>query len=172
MSYPRLIRLLMDREYRKQQMEQVNQQAIENSGLRDCLTRQYSLSEIAIITRAGPARLLGLADKGHLGVGADADVTIYEEDNDKEKMFSTPRYVIKDGESVIEDHEFRADHEGRVLHVAPDYDPAIEQVIQPFFEDFYTIRFPNYPVDDLYLHHHQTIATARQSASAGAAGGA
>lgn len=172
MSYPRLIRLLMDREYRKQQMELVNQQAIENSGLRDCLTRQYSLSEIAIITRAGPARLLGLADKGHLGVGADADVTIYEEDDDKEKMFSAPRHVIKDGESVIEDHEFRADHEGRVLHVAPAYDPAIEQVIQPFFEDFYTIRFANYPVDEGYLHRHQTIATARQPASAGAAGGA
>ena len=124
------------------------------------------------ITRAGPARLLGLADKGHLGVGADADVTIYEEDDDKEKMFSTPRYVIKDGDCVIEDHEFRADHEGRLLHVAPDYDPAIEQVIQPFFEDFYTIRFANYPVDDRYLHRNQTIATARQSASAGAAGGA
>jgi len=166
MSYPRLIRLLMDAEYRKAEMAKVNQQALEHSGLRDCQSREYSLYEIAIITRAGPARLLGLAQKGHLGAGADADVTIYDEDPDKEKMFSTPRYVIKDGELVIEDHEFRADHSGRLFHVAPDYDSGIEKVIQPFFEDYYTIEFRNYPVADRYLHAHQTIPTAPQAAAA------
>jgi formylmethanofuran dehydrogenase subunit A len=166
MSYPRLIRLLMDAEYRKAEMAKVNQQALEHSGLRDCQSREYSLYEIAIITRAGPARLLGLTQKGHLGAGADADVTIYDEDPDKEKMFSTPRYVIKDGELVIEDHEFRADHSGRLFHVAPDYDPGIEKVIQPFFEDYYTIEFGNYPVADRYLHAHQTIPTAPQAAAA------
>jgi formylmethanofuran dehydrogenase subunit A len=163
MSYPRLIRLLMDSEYRKEESAKVNQQAIDHSGLRECMGREYSLYEIAIITRAGPARLLGLAEKGHLGIGADADITIYDEDEDKEKMFSTPRYVIKDGELIIEDHELRADHEGRLLHVAPDYDPSVEQVIQPFFEDYYTIRFGNYPVDDRYLHHHRTIPTGPQA---------
>jgi formylmethanofuran dehydrogenase subunit A len=164
-SYPRLIRLLMDREYRKEQMDRVNQKALERSGLRDCQQREYTLSEIAIITRAGPARLLGLTAKGHLGPGADADITIYEEDDDKEKMFAAPRYVIKDGELIIEDHEFRNDHEGRILHVAPDYDPQIVQVIEPFFDDFYTIRFANYPVDDRYAPHHQVIPTAAQAAA-------
>lgn len=167
MSYPRLIRLLMDREFRKEQMAKVNQRALEHSGLRDCQQREYSLYEIAIITRAGPARLLGLAQKGHLGPGADADVTIYDEDDDKERMFSTPRYVIKDGELIIEDHEFRADHEGRIIHVAPDYDPDIERVIEPFFEEFYTIRFANYPVADRYIRHGQVVPTAGQTAPAG-----
>jgi formylmethanofuran dehydrogenase subunit A len=167
MTYPRLIRLLMDREFRKQEMARVNQDAMGHSGLGDCQQREYSLYEIAIITRAGPARLLGLSSKGHLGVGADADVTIYDEDPDKEKMFSTPRYVIKAGEPIIEDHEFRSDAEGRVFHVAPDYDPGIEQVIQPFFEDFYTVQFSNYPVDLSYLHHHQVIPTTHQPAGTG-----
>ena len=171
MSYPRLIRLLMDRGYRKEQMAHVNQKALDRSALRDCQEREYSLSEIAIITRAGPARLLGLTDKGHLGVGADADVTIYEEDEDKEKMFSAPRYVIKDGELIIEDHELRADHQGRILHVAPDYDPQIEQVIEPFFEDFYTIRFANYPVDDRYVPNGQIIPTTPSVAAAPATAG-
>jgi formylmethanofuran dehydrogenase subunit A len=164
MSYPKLIRLLMDREFRKQEMAKVNQKAIEASGLRDCQDRELSLYEIAIITRAGPARLLGLTGKGHLGVGADADVTIYEENADKEEMFSTPRYVIKGGQLIIEDHEFREDCEGQVFHVDPAYDPAIEQVIQPFFEDYYTIQFANYPVDIEYLHHHQVVPTAHQAA--------
>ena len=171
MSYPRLIRLLMDRGYRKEQMAHVNQKALDRSALRDCQEREYSLSEIAIITRAGPARLLGLTDKGHLGVGADADVTIYEEDEDKEKMFSAPRYVIKDGELIIEDHELRADHQGRLLHVAPDYDPQIEQVIEPFFEDFYTIRFANYPVDDRYVPNGQIIPTTPSVAAGPATAG-
>jgi formylmethanofuran dehydrogenase subunit A len=151
-------------------MAKVNQQAIDNSGLRDCQSREYSLSEIAIITRAAPAKLLGLSDKGHLGVGADADVTIYENRENKEEMFSAPRYVIKDGELIIEDHEFRTDHAGRILHVAPEYDPAIERVIEPFFDDYYTIRFANYPVADRYIPHHQTVPTATQAAAAGVAG--
>src|SRR5712691_6215503 len=149
-SYPELIRLLMDAAYRADALKRVNQKLLGGSALLDGLAREYSLSEIAIVTRAGPARLLGLTDKGHLGVGADGDVTIYEEDDDKEKMFSAPRYVIKDGELIIQDHEFRADHEGRLIHIAPDFDPAIERVIEPFFNDFYTIRFANYAVDDRY----------------------
>ena len=164
MMYPRLIRLLMDREFRNEQIRQINQRAIRKTVLSD-LSREYTLQEIAIITRAGPARALGLQHKGHLGIGADADLTLYEEHEDKEKMFSAPRYVIKDGQLIIEDYEFRADHEGRILHVAPDYGPAIEKAIQPFFEEFYSIRFDNYAVPDHYLHHQQVIPTMHQSAS-------
>ncbi len=159
MSYPRLIRLLMDRTFRNEQIGLVNQKAIRKTMLLDDLDREYSLQEIAIVTRAGPARLLGLRNKGQLGVGADADVTIYEEHDDKEQMFSAPRYVIKDGQLIIEDHEFRSDHEGRLLHVAPEYDPEIEQAIRPFFENYYTIEFNNYAVNDSYLHRHETIST-------------
>jgi formylmethanofuran dehydrogenase subunit A len=160
MSYPRLIRLLMDRGFRDEQIKLVNQRAIKKTTLVDGLQREYSLNEIAIVTRAGPARILGLKNKGHLGAGADADITIYEEDADKEKMFSAPRYVIKDGTLIIEDHEFRADHEGRILHVSPAYDAEIEKVIRPFFESYYSIRFENYAVTDEYLRHHEQIPTA------------
>jgi formylmethanofuran dehydrogenase subunit A len=162
MSYPKLIRLLMDKQFRQEQVRSVNQKAMAQTILLDGLEREYSLQEIAIITRAGPAKLLGLRDKGHLGVGADADITIYMENDDKEEMFSTPRYVFKDGQMIIEDGEFRTDHEGRILHVAPDYDPKIEQVIRPFFEDYYTIQFENYAVSEKYLHQHQVVPTANQ----------
>jgi formylmethanofuran dehydrogenase subunit A len=159
LSYPRLIRLLMDREFRQEQVRTVNQRAIKQTVLLDNLDREYTLQEIAIITRAGPAKLLGLRHKGHLGPGADADITIYMEQPDKEEMFSTPRYVLKDGRIIIEDGELRTDHEGRVLHVAPAYDPDIEAVIRPFFEDYYTIQFDNYPVGEEYLHKHEVVPT-------------
>ena len=35
----------------------------------------------------------------------------------------------------------------------------IEEVLKPFFEDFYSIEFSNYPVDDHYLHQHEIIKT-------------
>lgn len=155
-TYPRLIRLLMDRGFRAEMMKQVNQKAIKNCLLPQ-LDREYSLYEIAIITRAAPARALGLANKGHLGVGADADITIYTDDENRERMFNAPRYVIKAGKPIIEDHEFVDDHIGRFLHTAPEYDAAIEDQIRPFFDDYYSIQFNNYRVDSSYLHDHEVI---------------
>ncbi len=160
MSYPRLIRLLMDRQFRNAEIAKVNQKAMRKTVLLDDLEREYTLGEIAIITRAGPARVLGLRNKGHLGIGADADITIYDDCEDKEQMFSTPRYVIKDGQVIIEDHEIRMDHHGRVLHTAPDYDSSIEEAMRPFFRDYYTIEFDNYPVPDSSLDKHEVIPTA------------
>ncbi|MGN6867362.1 MAG: formylmethanofuran dehydrogenase subunit A [Solirubrobacteraceae bacterium] len=83
LSYPKLIRLLMDRAFREDQMGRANHKAITRTALPDGLDREYTLNEIAIITRAAPARRLGLRDKGHLGIGADADVTIYHDSADR-----------------------------------------------------------------------------------------
>lgn len=146
----------MDKEFRKQEIKSVNQKAINKTILQD-LDREYSLNEIAIITRAGPAKALNLKHKGHLGVGADADITVYDEHEDKELMFSAPRYVIKSGKLIIEDHEFKQDHIGRLLHTSPDYDETIIESIRPFFEKYYSIEFDNYAVNDSYLHDHEVI---------------
>ena len=158
MNYPKLIRLLMDKEYRKEQAMQVNQKAIAKTQLLD-IDREFTLQEIAIVTRAGPAKLLGLTHKGHLGVGADADITIYDEMEDKEAMFNAARYVIKGGEMIIDNHEFGRDCKGRILHVAPQYDTGIEERLRPFFEDYYSIQFENYPVDKRYLHENVCVPT-------------
>ena len=115
LSYPKLIRLLMDRAFREDQMGRANQKAIRRTTLLDGLDREYTLNEIAIITRAAPARRLGLRDKGHLGVGADADVTIYHDRADREEMFATPRYVIKAGEVAVEEGELRRSDDGVLL---------------------------------------------------------
>jgi formylmethanofuran dehydrogenase subunit A len=162
MNYPKLIRLLMDSSFRKEEMGLVNQKAIANTALND-LDREYTLNEIAIITRAGPARALGLKNKGHLGTGADADITIYDDMENKEMMFNAPRYVIKSGLEIIADHEFRGDHIGKLLHITPAYDEKIEEVVQPFFENYYSIEFDNYAVSDSFLHDHEVIQTSQSS---------
>ena len=161
MSYPKLIRLLMDKAFRREEIAKVNQKAMTKTGLSD-LDREYTLSEITIISRAAPARALGLKNKGHLGAGADADITIYDDQADRELMFSAPRYVIKSGKMIIENHEFIGDHIGRILHVEPKYDKQIAEKVRPFFEDYYSIEFDNYAVSDHYLHDHEIIPTLKQ----------
>ncbi len=147
LSYPRLIRLLMDRAYRDEQLERVNQKLLAGSALLDGLAREYTLNEIAIITRAGPARLLGLADKGHLGAGAHADVAIYPDDPDRAKMFSTPRYVIKAGTLVVEEGQLRRAPAGRRLAVRPTYDAAVTRDLKRYFDEYASVSFENYPVE-------------------------
>ena len=160
-NYPKLIRLLMDKDFRNEQAGNVNQKAIANTNLLD-IDREFTMQEIAIISRAAPAKLLGLSKKGHIGIGADADVTIYDEMEDREAMFNAARYVIKSGELFINNHEFCSDLDGRIMHVAPEYDKAIEDKIRPFFEDYYTIQFDNYAVDDDYVHGAEIIPTTSQ----------
>jgi formylmethanofuran dehydrogenase subunit A len=109
------------------------------------LDRQYTLSEIAIITSAGPARALGLSQKGHLGVGADADIAIYDENPASGRMFDHPRYVIKGGVVVVEEEQIRAVTTGRELIVRPAFDEQIEAYLRPLFEKVYTMSFDNYP---------------------------
>jgi formylmethanofuran dehydrogenase subunit A len=165
LSYPRLIRLLMDREFRNEQIGRVNQKAIGRTVLRDDLEREYTLGEIAIISRAGPARLLGLADKGHLGIGADADVTVYREHDDVEQMFATPRYVIKGGRVIVEEGELRETPAGDLLRVAVDHDEAIERTLRPLFDEHYSVQLANYPVREPWLLEPARRIPARRNGS-------
>ena len=149
-AYPKIVRMLMDRTFRNEMLKECHPAVRSRCHFPD-IDREYTLGEIAIITRAGPARILGLTNKGHLGVGADADVTIYVPHENKETMFELPRYVIKGGEVIVEDTELRSAPNGRTLHVEPDYDPDREADIAEWFEKFYSIRFRNYPVGSDYL---------------------
>jgi len=162
LSYPKLIRLLMDRAFREDQMSRANQKAIRRTALLDGLDREYTLNEIAIITRAAPARRLGLRDKGHLGAGADGDVTIYHDRPDREEMFATPRYVIKSGELAVEDGDLRLAQDGTLLSSRAPFDPDVTGVLEPLFGDRYTVAFEHYPVRDPALREpSQTIEAAR-----------
>jgi formylmethanofuran dehydrogenase subunit A len=157
LAYPQIIRLLMDRTYRQDVLKTVPRPVHEQSVLND-LDREYSLSDIAIITRAGPARILGLKHKGHLGAGADADLTIYSPNANQETMFELPRYVVKDGQVIIEQGEIREDSYGKTLHVAPEFDRGVEPDIQKWFEESYSIQWRNYPVQDASAHDREVVA--------------
>jgi formylmethanofuran dehydrogenase subunit A len=149
MSYPELIRLLMDRAYRDAQLARVNSKLLAGSALTDGIAREYTLEEIAIVTRAGPARLLGLSTKGHLGVGADADITVYDTRDNVAEMFATPRYVVKGGSLVVEEGQLRRAPAGQRLYVQPQFDRAVESGLRRHFDQYSTVAFEHYPVRTL-----------------------
>ena len=145
-SYPELIRLLMDSAYRRERLGGVNQKLLAGSALTDGIDREYTLGEIAIITRAGPARQLGLTHKGHLGAGADADITIYSRSANYAEMFSTPRYVFKSGTLVVDEGQLRRAPAGKRIHVSPEYDEAVTQDLRRWFDRYGAVSFANFPV--------------------------
>ena len=162
LSYPKLIRLLMDRAFREDQIGRANQRAIRRTALLDGLDREYTLNEIAIITRAAPARRLGLHDKGHLGIGADADVTIYHDRADREEMFATPRYVIKGGELAVEEGDLRR---VRRRAAAARSRAAVRSRGRAASSsrcsaERYTVAFEHYPVRDPALREPARIVEA------------
>jgi formylmethanofuran dehydrogenase subunit A len=159
LAYPQIIRTIDGPDARRNAHE-ASKGVLKRCTLAD-LDREYTLNEIAIITRA-PAKMLGLARKGHLGVGADGDVTIYSPNDDRQKMFELPRWVFRAGELVVENGEIRNPVDGKLFHVAPAYDEEVVPDIKEWFEKYYTIQFRNYPVDDHYLRENEITPTIPQ----------
>lgn len=146
-SYPHLIRLLMDRSFRNDQFSRLHVDAVASSTLAS-LDREYSLYEIAILTRAGPARILGLHDRGSLKPGSVADVVAYRRDTDYEKMFSKPAYVFKDGQLTVRDGAIKQLVGSHTHVVKPDFDRSIEKRLERYFTDYHTVRLSNFKISE------------------------
>ena len=146
-TYPHLIRLLMDRGFRNDMLQKINPDAQAMSIL-PTITREYTLDEIAIMTRAGPARSLGLVNRGHLGVGASADITVYKDDADREEMFTTPELVFKGGELIVKNGKVVKVVHGATHVVRPHYDHSIEKPLEDYFSRFHTVAMENFKLPD------------------------
>jgi formylmethanofuran dehydrogenase subunit A len=151
-SYPHLIRLLMDRDFRDEQLSKLHPDVAAGSALRQ-IRRELTLAEIAVMTRAAPARLLGLQDRGNLGVGAAADIAVYREAADREAMFRTPEQVFKDGMLVARAGRITATPVGGTHFVEPDYDLLIEKTLRRHWEAHGAIGF-----DQVAIGHDELCA--------------
>lgn len=119
-SYPRIIRLLMDKEFREAELSKIHPDARRRTSL-GSIQRELDLYDIAEMTRSGPAKFLGIADrKGNLQPGSDADITIYRNGVDIEEMFAKPAWVIKSGEVIVKADKTIAEVTGEILkhHIA------------------------------------------------------
>ena len=166
-AYPKIIAWLMSQKARDTVMKKISKRA-RRKALLPAVDREYTLYEIAIATRAGQAKALGLKSKGHLGVGADADIAIYDLNPDKmnlakhpmaiRRAFKNAAYTIKDGEVVVKNGEIVKSVPGKTYWVNVKASPSlmeIEPELQKIFEDYYTVKYENYSVPE----HHLAVAT-------------
>lgn len=144
-AYPQIIRLLMDSAYRTEVLGRVHPKALQFTEL-PSLDREYSLSEIAVITRAGPAKILGLKNKGHLGIGADADICIYNPNKNFEEMFAVPWMVFKAGELLVEQYELRQSVSGLTLASNPNVDPGRVASLETWTSEHYSLDARNFGI--------------------------
>ncbi|MEE9346069.1 MAG: formylmethanofuran dehydrogenase subunit A [Methylococcales bacterium] len=146
-TYPHLIRLLMDKSFRNDMLATIHPEA-QNMTTLASIEREYTLQEIAILTRAGAAKITGLVNRGSLGDGDWADITVYTDNADREAMFETPDYVFKDGELVVEDGEVVKVTWGTTHVVRPEYDASVEKHLKDYFERYMTMKVGNFKISD------------------------
>ena len=166
--YPRIIGWFMSRKAREATLKKINPRA-ESRSLLPSTDRELSFYEIAIMTRAGQAKALGLEEKGHLGVGADADVAIYAinpETTDPSKKYKTVRrafenaaYTIKGGKIVAKNGEILRHVEGATiwLDVQVSEPIKITEEMKRRFREYWTVEYENYPVTENYLEASHPI---------------
>jgi formylmethanofuran dehydrogenase subunit A len=130
--YPEILALLMSRDLRAQWIAGLPAEAMAVTAL-PSIGREYTLAEIATMTRAAPARLLGLRDRGHLGAGAVADVAVYENELDRARMFRSAALVFKRGDLVVRAGEPISHVFGRALVVEPERDRAIDRRMKTYY---------------------------------------
>jgi formylmethanofuran dehydrogenase subunit A len=161
-AYPKIIAWLISQKARMATLKRTHPKAQKRS-LLPSMKRELSLYEIAIVTRAGQAKALGLKDKGHLGVGADADVAIYNVNPEKvdisrkyktvRRAFTNAAYTIKGGKVVVKDGEILQHVDGCTmwLDVKTAEQVKVDDEIKRKFKEYWTVEYENYPVSDHYL---------------------
>jgi len=162
-TYPEIFALIMSRDARAEAIARLPQDTVAMTTL-PSITREYSLNEIAIMTRAAPAKLLGLKDRGHLGEGGLADVAVYSPGKDLAKMFRFAHLVFKDGDLVVRDGQVTHCRWGKALMVNPGYDKAIDRRLAGYYDRHFGVSRDLFAVEDNLLPRAGTfreVACAR-----------
>ncbi|KQT69985.1 MULTISPECIES: formylmethanofuran dehydrogenase subunit A [unclassified Aureimonas] len=133
-AYPDLFALLMDREVRRRWLDALPKAVVKATRLAE-LDREYTLREIAIMTRAAPAKLLGLSDRGGLAPGQVADVAVYAASDDKAAQFGRAALLFKDGVKVVEDGIVVNRRMGRTLSLETRTEASMSKRLDRFYED-------------------------------------
>ncbi len=167
-AYPKIVAWLISNKARMATLKRCSKKGQKKS-LLPTLNRELSLYELAIVTRAGQAKALGLKNKGHLGVGADADIAIYNVNPETtdiankykvvRRAFRNAAFTIKDGKIVVKDGEIVQNVEGRTmwLDVETKEKVQVDQDMRNKFKQYWTVEYDNYPVYDHYLKVPEAI---------------
>lgn len=145
MRYPRIISWLMDKKARDTYADGTHNAVADKTSLYS-IDREYSLYDVAMITRLAPAKILGLKDKG-LSKGSAANVAVYDLSDGIEEGFSRACHTILDGEFAVKDGEVVSTAPGQTIHYEKTKDmPKLEGEMTDFFKHYYSVCLSNYRV--------------------------
>lgn len=156
-AYPELFELLMSSAARDTKSAELNAAALELTTLAS-VRREYTLEEIAIMTRAAPAKLLGLKDRGHLGAGAIADIAVYRKGRDTAKMFREAALVFKNGDLVVKNGKVSRYRWGKTLRLNPPPDKAIIKRMKTYHEERYGLSLDWFTFPDSAIQRDEPFA--------------
>lgn len=159
--YPRIIKWLMSNKAREETLESLkwSGKVIDATDLHGIDTER-TLYDIAQMTRAGPAKALGLSNIfGGLRPGMDANVAVFDLDfNDMpddpeeiERAFARARWFFKSGETVVRDGDVVSNGNKRTFWVnarVKENPQVIRDINEKFLRD-YTVGLGNYSVWDV-----------------------
>ncbi len=161
--YPRVFKWLMSAKAREDMLDNVlkyGDKVRERCYIGE-LDREITMYELAQMTRAGPAKTLGLAHMfGSIKPGLEGDVSVYpynpetaDDPEQIEQAFGNAAYLIKGGEMIIKDGEFVSNGNKRSfwVDVKMDENPQLKHDIAEKFKRYYTVTENNYEV---YAHHY------------------
>ena len=166
--YPRIMKWLMSDKSRQDMLKgfKNSDKVIAATNLAS-IDRELTMFELAQMTRAGPAKSLGLYDIfGGLAPGMDADVAIFNIDEDKikdpeeiEKAFTAADYVFKSGTMVVENGEIISNGNKRTLWVDAKIpmNKQVERDVNMKFLKFYSMNLNNYEVSNHYVPNPYVI---------------
>lgn len=168
-NYPWIAAWLMSQKAREMTLKDIRKSA-QKRMIIPTIDSEWSMQDYIISTRPGPARILGLPNKGHLGLGADADIAIYDLDpkedyaKQPEKLvngFLQAWMTIKDGQVVQKEGKMKATPKGSTFWIDAEVESElaqeVEKEIREYFMNSYTIAFENYPVSKRYLHRSAPV---------------
>jgi formylmethanofuran dehydrogenase subunit A len=168
-AYPEILAWLSSNKARMAVLDKCHKKAQKKS-LLPSIERELSLYELAILTRAGQAKSLGLTDKGHLGVGADADISVYNLNPETTDIAKNPKivrdafgnaaYTIKDGNILVQDGEIVQTVSGKTMWVDVNTTEQVkvDDAMKRRFKEYWTVEYDNYPVYDHYIKVSDPIA--------------
>ncbi len=167
-EYAYVMAMLMSKKMREGELQKVSPYVQKATNL-PAIDVERTLEEVIHMTRSLPARILGLPNKGHLGVGADADIAIYDlnplevdTSNDFEKVykaFKSAVYTIKGGKIVVKDGQLVEEVWGTTYWVdatARANLDAIQDDLKEYF-NYYSIELQNYGVEEGWLRKPERI---------------
>ena len=166
--YPRIFKWLMSQKAREEQMAAFKySDKVRAATILSEMDKELSLYELAQMTRAGPAKSIGLAHiYGGLAPGMDADIVIYDLNPEKpfeaeaiERAFSSAAYVMKTGTPVVIDGEIVSNGNKRTLWVNAkvNENPQVMRDIQDKFLRYYSVNQNNYNVSKHFVPNPYVI---------------